>query len=404
MAQLLNPFHLTFILTQKRNSFMRISFGLLLFILSFASCSKSEKSSSIETKNYSNVSLSVIDNLSFALDSVTSSFGRQIQYYEDDTVAMLAFQNEMNNEIIFFNFENRKQIKKITFKKEGPKSIGKIAGFHMINPDSIIVVSNRINQIYYFNFNGDLINQLEIRPKTGQRDLFPLINPVLPFLTDENELVIPLRPDGLWGQIKDFNSEPVAAFVNSETGGFKTSEVTFPEDYYKNGFSQPIFSRIKSTEGYVYSFYNDHNLFKTTDHQSFEEIPAKSEFVDKLYGMKTPNPSMEEYLTWLSESPAYLGLLYDPYRELIYRFVKLKYSVEGSDDLHKTNRYPGKLSIMIFDENLKLIGEKKLKKDTYYWKNSFVTRDGLYLNTNNPHNKAFTSERLSFDLFTVREK
>lgn len=71
------------------------------------------------------------------------------------------------------------------------------------------------------------------------------------------------------------------------------------------------------------------------------------------------------------------------------------------DNLKKLAYLRPQFSIIIFDQNLKKIGETKMPYGRHVAFNHFVSKDGLYISNNHFLNKNANEETLSFSLYTL---
>lgn len=383
---------------------MRINWlCLLILLLSFSCAPKKKKVEGADLEaNEFKFGLKLKDSITIKLDSLTPSQSWCIQYIVLDTVKVLAYQNRLLNEVVFFNLDNRKQILKVRFDKEGPYGIGNLSGFYILNKDTLVVAGHMKPDLFFFNLSGEWIGKVQLNNKNKGTKFFPMISHELPYIKEGHNAILPKFPTGNWSLIENFSKESVAVIANMNTGSCTDLNTTFPKGYYDNGVTEPVFSRLKLTNSsrYIYSFYGDHNLYMTDDHNVFDKKEGRSVYVNSFIpGIK--NPSMEEYLDWLTTSPAYLGILEDPYRGLLYRFVSLGDKDYDKERINESARFSRRISVIIFDKSLNFLGEYRFPVGKYYWKNSFVTEDGLYVSSNSPFNKAYNSEVLNFGLFEI---
>jgi hypothetical protein len=101
------------------------------------------------------------------------------------------------------------------------------------------------------------------------------------------------------------------------------------------------------------------------------------------------------------EHPAYENFLYDPYRDVIYRFCFPGISLSKNDNLMNMNEFKPIFSIMILDTDLNILGETLMPENTYNMSMSFVGKNGLYLSTNHYLNKDFNADSLKFEIFNI---
>ena len=110
-------------------------------------------------------------------------------------------------------------------------------------------------------------------------------------------------------------------------------------------------------------------------------------------------------LSWLRdaiESPAYHNIMYDKYRDVYYRIAEFPYELKKDESPFDTPT-EREFSVIIFDKDLNIIGETKFPGSKYFYKMSFVGRDGLYISENNEANPEFDEDKLVFACFALED-
>lgn len=140
------------------------------------------------------------------------------------------------------------------------------------------------------------------------------------------------------------------------------------------------------------AYSNDFIIVNLKNNNSISPIVDKSEYyqVVKPYAnMKITVPDYEEFYSNMEkhyyENSYYIGILYDPFRKLYYRFL-----IERSSPTETRNR------ILVFDSKFKLLNSHALSSD-YKLDGMFVNSKGLNL----LNHKKYKSDRskLVFDAF-----
>lgn len=85
------------------------------------------------------MTLKVKDTKSFAIDQSTNYQTLFLNVYHDekDEKRYLTYQNRDKNCIQFYGFDSEVLEKKICFPRQGPNSVRKLAGYKVVNLDSI---------------------------------------------------------------------------------------------------------------------------------------------------------------------------------------------------------------------------------------------------------------------------
>lgn len=94
--------------------------------------------------------------------------------------------------------------------------------------------------------------------------------------------------------------------------------------------------------------------------------------------------------------------MYDKYRDVYYRIAELPYELKQNESPFDDPR-GRKFSIIILDKDLDIIGETKFPGNKYFYRMSFVGRDGLYISENNLANPEFDENKLVFACFKLED-
>jgi hypothetical protein len=152
---------------------------------------------------------------------------------------------------------------------------------------------------------------------------------------------------------------------------------------------------------FVYSFHNDENIYVTLpDHQTVRSIPVKSRYIPEVIfseSIKTGN-LMNTFL----EVPTYGNLIYDPYREVYYRFTYPECKLDNGENFIDIYLYGRKtFSIIILDREFNILGETLFPDFTYSAPATFVREDGLYISASHYKNPDYSDDVLKFVRFEL---
>jgi len=103
----------------------------------------------------------------------------------------------------------------------------------------------------------------------------------------------------------------------------------------------------------------------------------------------------------INENYLYANIIYNPFKKRYYRFVYLP-----NKDYNPNKNFEitdVKFAIMVFDKDFNHIADSKILnlKPTYIPFDYFVTKEGLWLSTNNPKNPTYNEDELHFELFSI---
>ena len=104
----------------------------------------------------------------------------------------------------------------------------------------------------------------------------------------------------------------------------------------------------------------------------------------------------------LSAAASYSHIMYDKYRDIYYRFAEMPCEL-GPNEYVYNDAKAREFSVIIFDKDFRIIGETKFPGNKYFYKMSFIGRDGLYISENNEANPEFDENKLVFACFGLQE-
>ena len=163
------------------------------------------------------------------------------------------------------------------------------------------------------------------------------------------------------------------------------------------------FSRDYDGKNFIYSFYVDEDILVTSiDHAEVKRIRAKSRYIDSpdeeqpLNAQKGPQLNLE--------LARYGDLMYDPYREVYYRFAYPKTELDDKINwMGKAVYGRKKFSVIILDKDFQIIGETLFPEAIYNPYASFVSKEGLYISRDYQINYDQSEDFMTFELFKLVE-
>lgn len=103
----------------------------------------------------------------------------------------------------------------------------------------------------------------------------------------------------------------------------------------------------------------------------------------------------------LNENPRYWHIMYDKYRNVYYRFAEMPYKLAPNESPYDEPK--GKeFSVIVLNADFEIIGETRFPGKKYFYKMSFVGREGLYISENNLENPQFDENKLVFTCFKIK--
>ena len=361
------------------------------------------------SKNVSSVlkkTLTTKKNVSIPIDINTSYKSRLIHIQDKNDTTYLIRKNTYTNSILIYNWNTQKKVKTYTFEQKGSNGIIKFdtSGFIEIEED-LFLIGTAKSEIYLVKNDSVLYKKIFDKTGYGFGTMINGFNKNLPIII-ENEVYFFRKPpvainDGAY---YDYN---LLTKFNLKSKSLNEINVKYPQAYKKGecwGFTHLRQSfTLNNKNEIIFSFPIDSNLYKyDIGNNSFKKVLSdlQSRFKTTLVPMPCNNLTDEEYQYYIKASTCYESIKYDKFRNIYYRIILLK-----PDDLTMVNavNLDYKVSIMVLDSNFKIISEDLLPLGKYDFEDLFVTKEGLWMSTNNPNNPNFNDEIMSFDLLTLKD-
>lgn len=362
-----------------------------------------------EEKINKNYKYQLIDagQVQFPIDTKTPLVSSSIKYFENDDVEYLFFLNNITNSIQRFAFSNPNETITIELDKNGPNGVGLIDGFDVQSIDTLIVNSpssykvSLISQIY----TSPIIKSFKTLKRNNKIEYTPFANNSNRLILHEKNIFIPIVP------YCDPKSEDCFNYGNSELA-------LNLNDQSLNTFN--VYSEIYSENwsGRYLRYSTDYNLETNT---MFYSLPAEPRIISK--DLTTGETSYHNGASTLFEEirpyddqgrltdkehyinePHYGQILYDKYRKLYYRFAyRPDYRGIKNNDHRVETKDP---SIIVFDENFKLLTELDLPIYEYITPMAFVSKNGLFISQPliiDKENEIIEEDVLRFVLFKLKD-
>ena len=379
---------------------------LLVIILLHSACTKQIE---IEDKF---VLQPVDDYLEYTIDDETVIPTYNLYTFEEKGVEYLTFSNPLSRVILIYNQHSSELVKKIRFDKEGPNGVGShIFGYYIKDFNHIYLPSANKPLIYLTDTTGILKNQIDFSQTedglmANKAHYTNLDYTQLVFMG--NSLFIPQALNNRLGE-KMVEKSPIGILVDTVSG--KTT--SFPMNHpYVIPYNQRleaiggtmVASQIYDGENLIVSFNKDERLYKIDTQGQVETFLAKSRYIPRLRFPKAPD-DFSQLLKKTCEDAEYRNIFYDKYRKVYYRFVSLETELEANENYHKI-LHSGKadFSIMILDENFKVLGETRFPTFTYVPHICFINKDGLYLSTSHFKREDYSDDWLRFQRIELVKK
>jgi hypothetical protein len=345
--------------------------------------------------------------LSFTLDANTKSFITTLfPYMDENEKEYLTFQNEIQNEILFYDMNSCELLFKVKPQYEGNNGVGEFNGYYIKNLDSIFLTSIYTEEIILIDRNAKVINKYPFNEATGGIPLqmfYSVSFTYHPIVWLDNKIyIIPIC--NRWTE-----KNPVCAYIDTKDYSVHAlldfSYPTFPGANNKaklSGIENEV-CRFWDEKQFIYAFFFDEDIYVASqNHESIRRVKVKSKYIDHVellddYG----NLTFEDGC----KNPNYGNMFYDPYRDVYYRIAYPKTEIEQNVRALELLQYGRKnFSIIILDNKFNIIGETLFPDYTYNSTVMFIRKDGLYISSSHYLNPDYSDDVLSFQRFDLVKK
>lgn len=371
--------------------------GLSIVIL-IIGC-KDEKPSDLQEEEYTG-QLKIKDSVSIEIDKNTFYDTKQTHVLKQADTVYLFREDYLSSTVDILNWNSKTIGKPLSFSKMA--NFGGSA-FYPITKDSVFIASLSGQVALSVN---DSLKVLKSPSLKGKPLRFYGLNKHKPVKIDD-EIFMTLGSDYLQTD-SNFKDRPLIVSYNIKTGELKDIGFHYPPEFYnyywtnhqfnptftKNHKNQLVLSLETSPDLYIYN--------ATTGLIITKNNVSKSAYFGNIEPYGNFDGILEDigeitYFEYLKGIGRYRGIIYDPNENIYYRIVSLPSDEEI--DNQRTQDWVAQLSIMVLDENFKLLTERKLPNRTYNPEDYFLTEKGLWISTNNELSNSFDENRLSYTLF-----
>ncbi len=298
--------------------------------------------------------------------------------------------NPSTNELLLWNLDTKEEQLRMKLDISfNDTTIGRLFQFYVHNPDSIflltenwLLITDTAGIIKYKRNTSNAIKDAD-----GGEVYFMDVSNQFPLYFDVLKKDVYMHIMCNCG-LEDpaFYTKRVEAKLNLLNGEVAFLNYHFPERYRKAFYGQNVFP-FRAVNGplHIISFENDDSLYVfNRESNSLKKYPCRSRFqkIDfipfdtSFYNSDNRINRLSEHMT---VSPAYKKILFDPYRNLYYRFFLREMPLKDDKGIYN-NLSKKDIIIMVLDNNFNIIAENNIGTSylPYY---SFVTRKGLYVGT-----------------------
>ena len=377
---------------------------LLLILAQLYACSSSNNGTEIE---YSK-ELVEAKKITLPIDERTYFLSKSIFQFEEDGKEYLHFENSQKGmyEIVTFDLEKQDVHRRLPIQPEGPNGIPAMFGSKPY-PDSenYLIFQGMAFRITQMDGEGNVIRNYQL--KSPGRFVRVMLASFCYFPSFVRDSVLYFDQPVASRKKRNLDNYPLFAGLDLRTG-----ELGFAPLYFPTTFDGD-YSHIRSGDRFSYdynykedrlvcSFLESDSIMVTDDLSNVKWYNAKSRFLDNKTPYLNDTDVSVNGIIRRMEASKYWHVMYDKYRDVYYRFAEMPCELAKDEDPYdEFTPKAREFTVIILDKDFRIIGETKFPGNKYFYKMSFVSRDGLYISENNPANPEFDEDKLVFACFKL---
>ncbi len=377
---------------------------LLLFVMVslFVSCNRDK------TKSLDLYELKSTENIkSFELDSdVRYNAFYLYTFHDKQGKEYLSFLNYRTNQLLFYDFNSSHFLFKVELNSEGPNGVTQVSGYYIKDFDNIYVSSYAYNGLIKVDTVGNIVQKIPYEKTASGYQVLPSYTPSShPYITPiilGDKIYITQQAVPRFHSIED---TPLSVLIDTTQQMCKELPLTYDILTEKEIAANCMqFSRIYDGNSFIYSFYPSENILQASvDHTNIRKIAVKSRYISSATEEQKEN---EQGPRLNLELARYGDLIYDPYRNVYYRFAYPRTSLDRNMNWWGKAVYGrSKFSVIILDKDFNIIGETLFPEGIYNSYVFFVHEDGLYISRDYQIGSGEQSDDyMTFELFKLTKK
>jgi hypothetical protein len=321
------------------------------------------------------------------IDSLSLPFYDYFQLIDRDGLPYLVGFNRQSVSLDFIPLTQGAEIDHLVFAEDGPSAVdADLDIIHLFSEDSIVTIQDRALRFKVLNREGELINSYRktIRDSKGV-EMFPVSYSYLgqwPVFLD-SILVLPVYPDlnvkkkPYYERNKFMVYDPVKDEVVDEFGAYPQM---YRGDHYFDVLREP--NLTPTPQGtFLVTFPADPGIYEY-QLDSDTVIYHRYEEWERFFNVGIDRDSdFQQFVNHYISSAWFQQLLYDPYREIYYRFGKEKQELRKPDG-QKNTAFEAEWKVFLLDKDLNPIGTFALDSKRFNPLFTFVSKEGLFIYDN----------------------
>ena len=379
---------------------------LLLIFAQLCACSSSKNGEEIE---YSK-GLAETKKITLPIDENTYFLSKSIFQFEEDGKEYLHFENSRKGqyEIITFDLEKQDVHKRLPIAPEGPNGSPAMYGSKPFPDSKNYLISQTLAfRVTQMDGDGNVLRNYQL--KSPGRFVRIILGSFCYYPSFVRDSILYFNQPVASRKKRNLDRYPIFATLDLRTGELGFAPLDFPKTFKGD------YSHIRSGDSFTYdynykenrlvcSFLESDSIMVTDDLTHTKWYNAKSQFLDSMIPYLNAPVEDAQDLIRSKGKAKYWHIMYDKYRDVYYRFAEMPCELAKDENpydefSHKSREF----SVIILDKDFRIIGETKFPGNKYFYKMSFVGRDGLYISENNLANPDFDEDKLVFACFALED-
>ena len=352
--------------------------------------------------------------ITLPVDENTYYLSKSIFHFEDQGKEFLSFGNQSKRqyatEIIIYDLNSQDIYKRFPLLREGPNAIPAAYGAVPLgSPDVFIYYQNNMRKITLSDGDGQVIRRYQIVSPDGKPVYIPegLSYAHYPSFMIDSVIYFAQRSGKPSVMRNEWKTIPMFAMMNLKDGKISRSSLCFPSIFDMDVKDITTGNEFVCDYNYkdkrlVCAFIEFDSLLVTDDMKNVRWYNGKSRYLKKMRPILKEGVDGFMGIKEAVEAASYSHIMYDKYRDIYYRFAEMPCEL-GANEYVYNDAKAREFSVIIFDKDFRIIGETKFPGNKYFYKMSFIGRDGLYISENNEANPEFDENKLVFACFGLQD-
>ena len=358
--------------------------------------------------------LKELKKISLPVDENTYYLSKSIFHFEDQGKEFLSFGNQSKRqyatEIIIYDLNSQDIYKRFPLLREGPNAIPAAYGAVPLgSPDVFIYYQNNMRKITLSDGDGQVIRRYQIVSPDGKPVYIPegLSYAHYPSFMIDSVIYFAQRSGKPSVMRNEWKTIPMFAMMNLKDGKISRSSLCFPSIFDMDvkditTGNEFVYDYNYKDKRLVCAFIEFDSLLVTDDMKNVRWYNGKSRYLKKMRPILKEGVDGFMGIKEAVEAASYSHIMYDKYRDIYFRFAEMPCEL-GANEYVYNDAKAREFSVIIFDKDFRIIGETKFPGNKYFYKMSFIGRDGLYISENNEANPEFDENKLVFACFGLQD-